>query len=485
MKQFLHSSGPTIVASLQNKAYALISKSLDKSLEEEKASSSPEKDVFILELRTKSVNNEHSNKDEGSTSCEKIQNEEYENEKDKGLSQNQIEQKQMNTIQAVSSYCDAKKGLLYYAVSRYDKSLSIYATPIEIEIQEENGENEGKNDGKTLGINPMIVHKAVKRCCSLAFALISPKDKGKESTLVIVAGDLNGDATAYATESIGENNSRVLLGHTASMLTSIEIVEGDHGAKILTSDRDEKVRISSFPNCFHVEGYLLGHASYVSDVKIVPNFGSSCVTCSGDGTVRLFDYETMQEKFMVQLQGLCENGNNGDDAEEDNTPIPVRLAVNSSGTVIAVMYDSSTSIQLYSVVNDGNILLELAQTIDCQHTPLGIIFSPDGILNVLVREPKLIRLKCKDNGFNVVEDQISMGLQAAIEHSQKIAMPKSLLEVDENTGKLKLKKLENKANESFVKTEPWLRKERVEVYKQNVKRRKQRKFEKEKLSIVD
>ncbi len=480
MKQFLYSSGPTIVASIQNKAYAVISKSLDK------VSSSPEKDVFILELR-KSINNEHSNNEgEGTTSCEKMQNEEKENDKDKGLSQNQIEQKQMNTIQAVSSYCDAKKGLLYYAVSRYDKSLSIYATPIE--IQEENWGDEAKNDGTTLGISPIIVHKTVKRCCSLAFALISPKDKGKESTLVIVAGDLNGDATAYVTESMGENregNSRVLLGHTASMLTSIEIVEGDHGAKILTSDRDEKVRVSSFPNCFHVEGYLLGHISYVSDVKIVPNAGSSCVSCGGDGTIRLFDYETMQEKCMVQIQGLCENGNNGDgDAGEQNTPIPVRLAVNSSGTVIAVMYDSSTTIQLYSVINDGKILLQLAQTIDCQHTPLGIIFSTDGILNVLVSEPKLIRLKYSDNGFSVVEDQISSSLQAAIEDSQKIVMPKSLLEVDEN-GKLKLKKLENKANESFVKTEPWLRKERVEVYKQNVKRRKQRKFEKEKVSIVE
>ena len=46
-------------------------------------------------------------------------------------------------------------------------------------------------------IKPTNIYKTIKRCCSLTFASIPSGDKDKKPTTVVVAGDLNGDATAY------------------------------------------------------------------------------------------------------------------------------------------------------------------------------------------------------------------------------------------------------------------------------------------------
>ena len=42
-----------------------------------------------------------------------------------------------------------------------------------------------------------------------------------------------------------------------SMLTDIRLDSNEK--HIITSDRDEKIRISCFPNSFNINSYLLGH----------------------------------------------------------------------------------------------------------------------------------------------------------------------------------------------------------------------------------
>ena len=458
MKQYLHSSGPTIIVSLQNIAYAAVSTCIDG-----RAQGELQDNVIILKLLLPRISND----DKTTENCHNDTNKET-------LTQVIVEQQRSNAIQAVASYWEPKRKLLFYAVSLYDKSLAIYS--VSIEKLKENTKD--SCDENMVEINPEVIHKAAKRCCSLSFASIASEDDNKLPSVVIVAGDLNGDATAYCTEPIrsGKSHSRLLLGHTASMLTSIEVV-GDNksSSKILTSDRDEKVRVSSFPNCFHVEGYLLGHSSYVSDVKIIPNaeYGSTCLTCSGDKTLKLFDYETMQEISTVSIPV---NRNEND----ESSSIPVRLAVSTSGKLVAVMYDSFRCIELFSITIDGNnTSIELVQSIECSTLPLGISFQ-DEKLNILTQEPKLVRFaKGVDSLYHPINDNISMSLGSKL-NSSNVMMPMSILEVDVNTGKIKLEKQENKGKVGFVKNEPWMKRERIEVYKKGLQRRKQRKLEKDK-----
>lgn len=52
-----------------------------------------------------------------------------------------------------------------------------------------------------------------------------------------------------------------LLGHV-SMITDIALPKDD--VVILTADRDEKIRVSRFPQAAVIENYCLGHSQYAA-----------------------------------------------------------------------------------------------------------------------------------------------------------------------------------------------------------------------------
>ena len=81
-----------------------------------------------------------------------------------------------------------------------------------------------------------------------------------------------------------EEDHRV-LGHL-SMLLGIQV--SPCGRYVLTSDRDEKIRVSHYPNSYSIHGYCLGHTEFVSAMKLLP--GSRIVTGSGDGTIKTWNY---------------------------------------------------------------------------------------------------------------------------------------------------------------------------------------------------
>mmetsp|Transcript_17031 Transcript_17031/g.20795 ORF Transcript_17031/g.20795 Transcript_17031/m.20795 type:complete len:494 (-) Transcript_17031:2133-3614(-) len=488
MKQFCHSSGPSLIAAFGNVAYAVILPCLDHTCSNFFLRKDINKTLEFLS-HDSAVCESSSNTSKDDTKKTDTAESNYCNddcEKD-GIGRNKSitvnEQKEVNMIQAVCSYWIPEKKMLLYAISRYDKSLSIYSVSRDKLIEQNTSML--ISEGDIIKIKPIFCFKTNKRCCCLTFANVhSSSRKPDASSYIIVAGDLAGDATAFHLGSNGnienkatnEQLSRVLVGHTASVLTSVKIVE-EYGkcSKILTCDRDEKVRISSFPQTYQVEGYLL-HDSYVSDVQIVgmetKEKIKSCITCCGDGTIRLWNYDNCQEIIRVNVPIRDDNNNDNND---DNYK-PVRVAVNSLGNIAAVMYDAWKSIQLFSVtISDEIASLNHIQDVKLSSIPLGIVFCSDDSLAILTREPEVIRFMKGTKGFARVSDcKVSSSFNCV---GRQFNLPMSLMEVDENTGKLKLHKKIN--DESLTKNEPWLKKERVEIYKASVNRRKKRKIERE------
>ncbi|XP_045478079.1 tRNA (guanine-N(7)-)-methyltransferase non-catalytic subunit wuho [Harmonia axyridis] len=76
----------------------------------------------------------------------------------------------------------------------------------------------------------------------------------------------------------------LLLGHLSIVL---DVALTDCGKYIITSDRDEKIRVSKFPNSYNIQSFCLGHEEFVLSVIIVQN---KLISASGDGTVRFWDY---------------------------------------------------------------------------------------------------------------------------------------------------------------------------------------------------
>jgi len=120
---------------------------------------------------------------------------------------------------------------------------------------------------------------------------------------VIVAGDKVGDVWVFPLPDVASKKRHVLT-HTASIITAVTGGGGGGGGGkrshryLVSADRDEKLRVSSWPRCYNVESYCLGHTRFVSTLCAVTNpsplLGSSIdgkelmVSGGGDGALRLW-----------------------------------------------------------------------------------------------------------------------------------------------------------------------------------------------------
>lgn len=82
----------------------------------------------------------------------------------------------------------------------------------------------------------------------------------------------------------------LLLGHV-SMLTALLLAEKDGRRYILTSDRDEHVRVSRYiPQAHVIEGYCLGHKQFIGDMVIPSSNESLLVSGGGDDDLYVWDW---------------------------------------------------------------------------------------------------------------------------------------------------------------------------------------------------
>ena len=88
-----------------------------------------------------------------------------------------------------------------------------------------------------------------------------------ESTLIIA--DKTGDVYTLNMKDIETSEVTSLMGHL-SMITDLKLTKDEK--HLITSDRDEKIRISCFPNCYNIDSYLLGHKEFVSKIEDWVNF---------------------------------------------------------------------------------------------------------------------------------------------------------------------------------------------------------------------
>merc|ERR1712226_793661 len=115
------------------------------------------------------------------------------------------------------------------------------------------------------------------------------------STAILVA-DKSGDVLSFDLTS-EKDSYTCILGHL-SMLLDVTISPG--GEYIITCDRDEKIRVSHYPNAYNIHCYCLGHTDFVSCLEIPYEFsGKYLISGSGGSTIRIWDYLKGKELDMV------------------------------------------------------------------------------------------------------------------------------------------------------------------------------------------
>jgi len=505
-----------VVAALNDRAFALLK-------DDDESSSS----ATVLELMVAKIDGD-GDAEKKNADCEDDKDDtkgEQSKSQQKGGEEKQKKQKQVRNknqgtadpheIQAVCS--TQIESRICLAVSRENKTLSLYSV-----------ESAKQKEGTKTTLYPIVTYNIPKRARCLAFSSVPSSSPDGKACHVIIAGDLSGDAIAFPIPADNSSSDpasttdsakpksvtrRLLLGHTASMLTGLNMVPttGENGntqqkQMILTADRDEKVRVTHFPDTHIVHGYLLGHSKFISsmDATAVPSSDGTdsqrralCITGSGDGTVRLWDYESCKEVGMVPVvikkcaeedekageketleekndEDMEEVGQQEDGAgdEEDfdeeftddeesfdshTIAIPLLVTLGANAENVIVARDGIDSIDIHpipappaksassstSLLLSKMVSLHKKETLDCPSQPLAVRSLSDGSVLVLVREPDFIIHFQQDgqDGYKNVSSSsspFSLALQESLKN-QTITMPLSTMERDD-AGEFKLQK---------------------------------------------
>lgn len=120
---------------------------------------------------------------------------------------------------------------------------------------------------------------------------------------------------------------RLLLGHV-SLLTDVACVtlaSPSHESRnyILTSDRDEHIRISrGIPQAYVVEGYCLGHTEFITKLCVPPVYPHLLISGGGDDYLILWDLPArriLQRLDLKNIVATLKNTHFDGSAEVQNT----------------------------------------------------------------------------------------------------------------------------------------------------------------------
>ncbi|CAF2525093.1 unnamed protein product [Rotaria sp. Silwood2] len=100
----------------------------------------------------------------------------------------------------------------------------------------------------------------------------------------LLIADKSGDV--YKTDLLIDQNvvltsDDCIMGHLSMLLDIAFISMNNDQQFILTTDRDEKIRLSHYPNAYNIQGYCLGHTEFVLHVKLIDQ--NHILSASGDG----------------------------------------------------------------------------------------------------------------------------------------------------------------------------------------------------------
>ncbi|XP_041970933.1 tRNA (guanine-N(7)-)-methyltransferase non-catalytic subunit wuho [Aricia agestis] len=124
---------------------------------------------------------------------------------------------------------------------------------------------------------------------------------GANNTHIFVA-DKTGDVLLY--DIMSEDNGTKILGHLSLLLNVLQTNDGKY---VITSDRDEKIKVSHFPNTYNIQTYCLGHTEFVNHIEILPHDNKYLISASGDGTIKCWDYLSGKLCYSFNTDTIIDN----------------------------------------------------------------------------------------------------------------------------------------------------------------------------------
>ncbi|XP_065183480.1 tRNA (guanine-N(7)-)-methyltransferase non-catalytic subunit WDR4-like [Sycon ciliatum] len=199
---------------------------------------------------------------------------------------------------------------------------------------------------------------AKRRVCTLRFS-----SHGED----LLLADKTGDIYRFKCREEFSESGELILGHISVLLDIGISLDNRH---IFSCDRDDKIRVSRYPNAYNIEAFCLGHTQFVSCIATSAKYPECIFSGSGDSSIIMWQYRSGSLLSKLELP------------EKE----PVCVLAGSSTGCIAAAQEKSLLIHIVAV-DDGS--LRIRQSIAVQHTVVSMSFSQDAnTLWVAVNNPE-------------------------------------------------------------------------------------------------
>ncbi|XP_075703365.1 tRNA (guanine-N(7)-)-methyltransferase non-catalytic subunit WDR4 isoform X1 [Rhinoderma darwinii] len=207
-----------------------------------------------------------------------------------------------------------------------------------------------------------------RRCTSLTFSPCESR---------VLVTDKSGDVFSFSVKAAQEDG-RLELGHLSMLLDLVVTQDGKH---IITCDRDEKIRVSLREAPHVIAAFCLGHTEFVSQLALPSGQEKLLLSGSGDGTLRLWRYETGQELQSCRISSIQRPEDPLDDAQEIQRFAVSRICCSPCGGRVAILCEGVPGIFLFSISTGPG--LAHPQYVALSYVPVDLDFEDSVSLWVL------------------------------------------------------------------------------------------------------
>lgn len=195
----------------------------------------------------------------------------------------------------------------------------------------------------------------------------------------------------------------------------------------MTSDRDEKIRVTNCPNYHEIEMFCLGHKEFVSSLIALDN--DTVMSISGDGTLRLWNFLTGKQlnftKFSftpILFKHIPKSSNEGFlciSTSDFNIKVYEYQLIDNSALKLHLMGEKQYSSDIETAILKENFYVEHIEEVD-------------GVKKLFIDK---IQIENKTATFEPIKEDILTILNFTNNKSLKIAKPFDVSLLFKNTGK--------------------------------------------------
>lgn len=195
--------------------------------------------------------------------------------------------------------------------------------------------------------------KVHKQSTSLALGSVTLSDGSRRD--VLVTSDRGGEAWGLDFPAL--SGQVLLLGHTASIIS--EVLISSDSKRIISADRDEKIRVTNFPQTDSIHGFCLGHSNVVTSIAFTDNTSKFLVSCGWDNTMRLWNVETCSLLDTITFPSQESTAGPASDGEDEPAEA---VAVGEEGDAApeAEADDEVAQDRVYDATEAGNFPTKIA-----------------------------------------------------------------------------------------------------------------------------